>query len=150
MGGSRRSHPRDRESTLILVADDEFLGRVVIAEELREIGYTVIEAVSGDEAAELIDLCPVDLVISDLKMPGRLDGAGLAAFVAEEYPALPVLLMSADAPDPAVLRQVEGFYSKPVPVDRICADVAALLDGEVSGELADPIPQLLCAGGCPG
>ena len=85
-------------------------------------------------------------MISDLRMPGRLDGAGLAAFLAEEHPALPVLLMSADAPDPAALKQVEGFYSKPVPVDRICAVVAALLDGEVPGGRSDPLPQQSCTG----
>ena len=114
-------------SAFILVVDDEYLARVTIVDELQDLGHAVIEAASGDEAAVMLERCRVDLVITDFRMPGRLDGAGLAGLIAENFPAVPVLMMSAERPDPAVLKGVDGFFPKPVRVERLCAEVAVLL-----------------------
>ncbi len=128
MNTSSRARTTSAPPAFILVVDDEYLGRVVISDELLELGYAVLEAASGDEAAEMLDVCPVDLVITDLRMPGGLDGGKLADLVAEAFPAVPVVLMSADKPDPEVLKRVDGFFAKPVPVAKLCAEVASLLD----------------------
>ncbi|MBS0638389.1 MAG: response regulator [Proteobacteria bacterium] len=82
-------------SAVILVVDDEALVRLTVTEYLRASGFEIIEAASGDEAAMLLaGGVAVDLVFSDVRMPGRLDGFGLARWVYNHRPDVPVLLTS--------------------------------------------------------
>ena len=78
----------------ILVVEDDVLVRMPIAQYLRDCGYKVIEAVSADEAmAVLLDQeTIVDVVFSDIEMPGSLDGFGLAKWIREHRPGLDVVL----------------------------------------------------------
>ena len=79
----------------VLVVDDDLLVREPIADYLREVGYQVLEAGDAHEAIELVDHADhVDLVFSDVRMPGDLDGVGLARWVRAHRPDLPVLLTS--------------------------------------------------------
>ena len=83
----------------ILVVEDEVLIRLMIAEYLREFGYTVLEAKNGDEAARLLhEGDQVDIVFSDVRMPGRIDGLALAKWIARNRPEIGVLLTSAYVP----------------------------------------------------
>lgn len=79
----------------VLVVEDDGMVRMPIVEYLRDCGYTVLEA--GD-AAEAIDAVVADgrvsLVFSDVRMPGALDGFGLAEWVRAHHPEIPVLLTS--------------------------------------------------------
>ena len=71
-----------RKPPTVLVVEDEVLVRLMICEELRERGLRVIEAVTADQAAEVLQSSTeVDLIVSDIKMPGRLDGLALARHV---------------------------------------------------------------------
>jgi PleD family two-component response regulator len=64
----------------ILVAEDEVLVRMVIADNLRSAGYTVVEASNAHEALELLrNSVDVRLILSDVRMPGTIDGVALAA-----------------------------------------------------------------------
>jgi CheY-like chemotaxis protein len=84
----------------ILVVDDEVLIRLVIAEYLRECGYTVHEAAHADEAIAVLDTpdITIDLVLSDVQMPGgSIDGFGLARWVRRHHPEVKVLLTSGAA-----------------------------------------------------
>jgi CheY-like chemotaxis protein len=79
----------------VLVVDDDLLVREPIADYLREVGYEVLEAGDAREAMDLVDhAAHVDLVFSDVRMPGDLDGVGLARWVRSHRPELPVLLTS--------------------------------------------------------
>jgi len=89
--------PKVPHSTLqetILLVEDEILTRTVIAEYLRECGYKVIEAASADEAIVVL-LRPdigVEIVFSDVEMPGSMDGFGLSHWVRANRPGLDVML----------------------------------------------------------
>jgi DNA-binding NtrC family response regulator len=78
----------------ILVVEDEVLVRMPIAQYLRDCGYKVIEAVSADEAMAVLlhQETIVDVVFSDIEMPGSLDGFGLAKWIRERRPGLNVVL----------------------------------------------------------
>src|SRR5215210_8144007 len=78
----------------VLVVEDEPVIRELMAILLEEEGYTVRQACDGLEALETVDQHPVDLVLSDVKMP-RLDGASLAHRLRAQANPLPVILMSA-------------------------------------------------------
>jgi CheY-like chemotaxis protein len=82
------------EPGVALVVDDHDLVRASTAEMLTSLGYRVIDARSGEEAAELFARgFTADLLVTDHLMPG-MNGADLARIVRAQHPALPVLLVS--------------------------------------------------------
>lgn len=79
----------------VLVVEDELMVRMPIAEYLRDCGYTVLEAGDAAEAIAALDTAgSINLVFSDVRMPGAMDGFGLASWLRARYPDLPVLLTS--------------------------------------------------------
>ncbi|WP_168073738.1 response regulator [Caulobacter sp. SSI4214] len=85
----------DREKPHALVVEDEVLVRALIADELRTAGCAVIEANSADQALDyLVAGGKVDLMFSDIQMPGSLNGLQLAERVRADFPTVPVILTS--------------------------------------------------------
>ena len=80
----------------ILVVEDEVLIRLAIAEYLRECGYKVHEATHAAEAVAVLESpeASVDIVFSDVVMPGEMDGFGLARWVRANRPGVEVILTS--------------------------------------------------------
>ncbi len=73
--------------TVILLVEDEALVRMVNADILMDAGYNVIDAANASDALELLDARPdVRLMVTDVRMPGELDGYGLSRIVARKYP----------------------------------------------------------------
>jgi AmiR/NasT family two-component response regulator len=86
--------PDGRPARRVLIAEDEALIRLDLAEMLREEGYQVVgEAGDGQEAVELAESLKPDLVIMDVKMPRR-DGIDAAAEIAAKRIA-PVVVLTA-------------------------------------------------------
>ena len=83
----------------VLVVEDEVLIRMVISEYLRHCGYKVIEAADADEAIAVLqqsDLT-IDVVLSDVAMPGSMDGFGLAQWIRQHRQGLDVILVGTPA-----------------------------------------------------
>ena len=99
----------------VLVVEDEVLVRLVIADHLRDAGFVVIEATSGEEARSILDAgVVVDLVFTDVRMPGSMDGLDLLGFIQENRPSLPVLVTSGHLErDLAYARGAARFLPKP-------------------------------------
>jgi two-component system, response regulator PdtaR len=78
----------------ILLVDDQYLMRFVLAEVLQDCGFDVISACSGEEAIALLSKgCPIDVVLSDIESP-RADCVELAKWVHQHKPDTPVVLTS--------------------------------------------------------
>ena len=85
----------DLAGKLVLLAEDDADVRTVVRMQLAELGCAVVEAENGAEAADMVENIPaIALVISDVVMPGVMDGRALARFVRRFRPELPVVLMS--------------------------------------------------------
>ena len=86
----------DAPSPTVLVVEDEVLIRLVIADYLRDCGYKVHEAVSGEEAIAILQApeVSIDVVFSDVEMPGSMDGFALARWVRANKPGMEVILTS--------------------------------------------------------
>ena len=102
MAGSSRMPQSEVESTSrsvpprILVVEDEALIRFAMAEALRDLGASVVEAASADEAWQYLTAGgSVDLVFTDYRMPGSMTGGQLATRIRREYPSLVVIVTSA-------------------------------------------------------
>lgn len=110
--------------TALLVDDEEFV-RLSTADMLNDLGYTVIEAASGEEAMRLVNKGePFDLLVTDHLMPGMI-GTDLARAIRSLRPAVPVLLVSGYAEregiEPDLLR-----LTKPFRKDELAASLAQL------------------------
>ena len=79
---------------VVLVVEDEILIRMVIADYLRGCGYRVIEAASADEAMVILQHkeLEVDVVFSDIDMPGSMDGFQLSKWLRANRPGVDVIL----------------------------------------------------------
>ena len=80
--------------TRILLVDDEDSLRITLAANLELEGYEVSEAASGEEALELAEQKPFDIVLSDIRMPG-MNGVELFRALKVKMPSVPCVLMSA-------------------------------------------------------
>src|SRR4051812_13266426 len=81
---------------VVLCVEDEALLRVDIADYLRQHGFTVIEAATADEAMKLLTVpnISVDLVFTDIQMPGTMDGIGLVRWLGLHRPWVRVAITS--------------------------------------------------------
>jgi len=101
----------------VLLVEDELLIRLLAAEVLHEEGFKVIEAADGTQAVQLIDGPDgFDLLLTDVQMPGPIDGIQVAIHARKRYPSIPVVVVSAR---PLNARRLDGlglrktFVSKP-------------------------------------
>jgi CheY-like chemotaxis protein len=93
----------------VLVVEDEVVLRMAVSAHLREAGFVVVEAVDAEEAVELVRANrAIQLVFSDIMMPGAMDGDQLAIWISERYPEIRILLASGVAQ-----RGEQPFIAKP-------------------------------------
>ena len=80
----------------VLLVEDEFVIRMMLADVLSDAGFSVKEASSGDEAADLIRNPPAtfSLLVTDIHMPGSLDGLQVAGLMRERHPGMPTIYMT--------------------------------------------------------
>ena len=123
--------PQQSPVATVLVVEDEMMVRLPIAEYLRDCGYDVVEAGDAAEAIAAVNTAgPVNLVFSDVRMPGRMDGFGLAQWFKAHHPDVPVLLTSGYTTCRGVPANVPGvrLIEKPYSQLQVARRIAALLD----------------------
>jgi CheY-like chemotaxis protein len=113
----------------ILVVDDEELLRACLRRLLERAGYAVSTASSADEALAVLTHTPVQMVISDLKMPGR-SGLELMSQIQLRWPPIRRVVLTG-APDDGLLIAVESktvqlYLTKPWDGHQLLASVAGL------------------------
>ncbi len=113
----------------VLVVEDEVLIRAVIADELRAEGFLVIEAATADQALSYFQAgVQVDLLLTDIEMPGSINGVVLIQRLRVVAPNLPTVLTSGISPD---AHEADAFVSKPYDLRQMVALIAALLHKEM-------------------
>jgi DNA-binding NtrC family response regulator len=78
----------------VLVVDDEPNAAKVLSAILSDAGYNVVESSNGEKAIKIISKKDIDVVVTDLKMPGK-DGMQLFDYIIENYPDIPVIFLTA-------------------------------------------------------
>jgi CheY-like chemotaxis protein len=102
------------QSTVLVVEDDEVL-RMCAAEVVADAGFTPVEAVNADEAVAILESrSDIALVLTDIQMPGSMDGLGLARTVNDRWPAIKIILVSGRVELSERERPVNSrFFQKP-------------------------------------
>jgi PAS domain S-box-containing protein len=118
----------------VLIAEDEDALREVVVQVLRFQGYNVLEASSGPHALEVWEQAdrPVDLLMTDMVMPGGIMGSELAERLSSKCPRLKVIFTSGYSPGMAgrdiSLLEGRNFLSKPYSIGKLARLVRECLD----------------------
>ena len=116
----------------VLLVDDEAFIQEAGEATLRRAGYEVFTAARGDEALRLLETCPVDVVLTDLVMPG-MDGTALIAALrmrAFDGPIVAMSGLSDSEVDEARTAGADYFLSKPFDAEKICAALHEVLGSD--------------------
>jgi CheY-like chemotaxis protein len=114
--------------TILLVEDDDTL-RELAAEALSMLDTNVIACPSADVALrELERSTPVNLVLTDIRMPGELDGLQLANLVIKRWPHLPIIVTSGNRMADDLLPAQATFLAKPWTLEMLFKQVQMLLN----------------------
>jgi acyl-homoserine lactone synthase len=99
---------------VVLFVEDEPLVRESMIPELEDAGFEVVTAENGDEASCILrQMGRIDFLLTDIRMPGRINGWDLAAMARDRHPKMPVIYMSAFAPQQDSGIEGSLFIAKP-------------------------------------
>ncbi len=128
--GARHAISAGNGEHVLLVEDDDQI-RTAMARTLERIGYRVTAAASGEAAADAVLEGPLDLLITDVMLPG-IPGPEVARRLAARWPGLAAVFISGYAGDEVLRREIlEGrvrFLQKPVDLASLAREVRAALD----------------------
>lgn len=111
----------------VLVVEDEPLIRIFLADALRDAGFAVTEAMTAHEAADFLDERDYSAVLTDVTMPGRMNGLELARHVCQEHPCTAVIVTSAKDVANDVPKDV-SFLRKPYKLSEVLTLVTNLVN----------------------
>jgi CheY-like chemotaxis protein len=116
----------------VLIVEDEFLIAISASAVFERAGFDTIEASNADEAIAVLGERDVDLIFTDVRMPGSMDGLRLARHVRDRWPPIKIMVTSGhhlvqngDLPEGGV------FLPKPYTDAAIIAAISQFDDGRV-------------------
>ena len=115
----------ERRLTSVLVVDDEWLIRAALVDQLEDDGFEVFEAENAAEALHVLEMHQqIGSVVTDIQMPGSMDGLALARFTRDSFPPIRLVVASgAIRPTAAELPVDTVFVQKPI----VLRDIAPML-----------------------
>jgi two-component system, response regulator PdtaR len=98
----------------LLLVEDEVFARLAMADDLMNAGFQVIQAATADEALKLLQSsAKIDLVLTDIFMPGTLNGCDLADLIHANWPTIKVIIVSARYYGVLATTPADAFVAKP-------------------------------------
>lgn len=113
----------------ILIVEDEMIVRLIGSDTLADAGYEVVEAETADEALLILDQhSDIEVLFTDIRMPGSMNGLELARVVHERWPAVKILITSGDTfPGDSDIADHGRFLAKPYRTEVLRREVDKLL-----------------------
>jgi CheY-like chemotaxis protein len=107
--------PQEQSSSgpVVLVVENDVLLRLVTASNLRDAGFEVIEAANSGGAIRILDRIPVDVLFSDIDMPGKMDGLALAQWAHQRRVDTRIILTSGGERPLGDAKEYASFLPKP-------------------------------------
>lgn len=120
-----------RSGFTVLVVEDNDRIRKSEAEALASCGHDVLTAINADVALQLLPQSPIDLVITDVRLPGGMDGIAFSRAVKKHWPEVKVMIVGADVDQFSsedLHPIVDDRLKKPFRLSELEGRVAKLLD----------------------
>jgi CheY-like chemotaxis protein len=113
----------------VLVVEDEMLLRMRAVGMVEDAGYTSVEAVDADEAVAILESrSDIALVLTDIQMPGNMDGLKLAHTVHRRWPPIKIILVSGQLkPANVDIPADSRFYGKPLEAKEMIAELQNMI-----------------------
>jgi len=113
----------------VLVVEDESLVRMYAVDVLEDAGYDVIEAANAEQALAQLDARPdIDVMFTDINMPGEMDGFALARAVHQLHPRVHVILTSGRIRlDRSSIPEIKAFVPKPYTAQKLTGLLSQVL-----------------------
>jgi two-component system, response regulator PdtaR len=117
---------------VVLVVEDDPIIRMGAVDLVLSAGYEALEACDADEAIRILERrSDIDLVFTDVQMPGTVDGIKLAHYIRDRWPPVRLLVASGNAIlDESSLPTGSRYFSKPYDDHAIADAMSQLLSGE--------------------
>ena len=115
---------------VVLLVEDEPLVRMAAADDLQDAGFHVLEAANADVALAVLESCSdnVQVLFTDIDMPGSMNGLDLAESVQQRWPHISLLISSAyHRPGPETLPDDGRFVPKPYCSDDVVQQIRELV-----------------------
>jgi len=127
--------PRTDRGETVLIVDDEPSVRMLVSETLDELGYAVIEASDGASGLKLLQSdIRIDLLITDVGLPGGMNGRQMADAARQSRPGLKVLFITGYAENAAIgSGQLEAgmhVLTKPFNLDKLASRIKTIIDSQ--------------------
>jgi CheY-like chemotaxis protein len=104
-----------RSPATILVVEDEMMIRMDTVGMVADAGYRSVEAADADRAVAILEArSDIALMVTDVQMPGSMDGLRLAQSVHERWPSIKIIIVSAQLTEPHQLPADSRFFGKPL------------------------------------
>jgi two-component sensor histidine kinase/ActR/RegA family two-component response regulator len=129
----------------VLVVEDEMMLRMRAVDIVEDAGFIPIEAVNADEALAILESrSDIDLLFTDIQMPGSMDGLKLAYAVHERWPSIKIILVSGKlTPTEAEKPPHSRFFGKPLGMKQMITEMQGMIgQGSLSIVQADISPVL--------
>ena len=115
-------HGKIEAQAKVLLVDDEAGFRAILGKRLSRRGFHIQEAGGGEEALQLLDRDPVDVVVLDVKMPG-MNGLEALSHIRQRFPTVEVIMLTGEAKAQDGVSGIKSgafdYLSKPVEVDHL-------------------------------
>jgi CheY-like chemotaxis protein len=114
---------------VVLVVEDEMLLRMRAVDMVEDAGYTSVEAVDADEAVAILESrSDIALLLTDIQMPGSMDGLKLAHWVHERWPPIKIILVSGQLKLAAFEIPADSrFFGKPLEAGEMIAEMQKMI-----------------------
>lgn len=129
MNAARRKIEKKSKRSTVLVVEDDAVIRCPLVEYLQAVGYRVVEAANAADAMALLTAgVRIDVMFSDIRMPGTMDGLDLARWVHRHHPGIRLMLTSGGNVNAArAAKAAEIFIPKPYQAAQVAARIGQLL-----------------------
>jgi CheY-like chemotaxis protein len=114
---------------VVLVVEDEMLLRMRAVDMVEDAGYTSVEAVDADEAVAILESrSDIALLLTDIQMPGSMDGLKLAHLVHARWPPIKIILVSGQLKlTPIDIPADSRFFGKPLEAGEMIAQMQHMI-----------------------
>lgn len=113
----------------VLIVEDEMILRMRAVDIVEDAGFYPIEAINADEAMSVLESrSDISLLLTDIQMPGSIDGLKLAHAVHERWPSIKIILVSGQVKPSEAERPADSrFFGKPLGVEQLITELQAMV-----------------------
>lgn len=128
-----------KKSAVVLIVEDEMILRMRAVDMVEDAGFTPLEAIDADQAMTLLESrSDIELLFTDIQMPGSMDGIKLAFAVHERWPSIKIILVSGQIKPVGDEKPADSrFFGKPLDLKTMIHEMQEMI-GKGSLEIVPP------------